>query len=133
MKKNLLIRILSIVCVLACLFAFASCHDDLATKEELGTVDNNLTEVSGKLDKLTATVNEKADQAVIAEQLKEVSDKLKSVEATADAAATLEALQAVIADLEAVETIAKAAAVDAEVDAAIAEINALIAQAATKA
>ncbi|MBQ8145674.1 MAG: hypothetical protein IJ039_02725, partial [Clostridia bacterium] len=130
MKKNMLIRILSLICVLACLFAFASCHDDLATKEEVKT---DLEGVKTELNEAIAAVRKTADAAAVKTDLTAALKRLEAVEGTANAAATLEALNAVKADLESVKAIAEAAAVKAEVDAAIAEVEAIAKAAATQA
>lgn len=130
MKKNMLIRTLSLICVLACLFAFASCHDDLATKEEVKT---DLEGVKTELNEAIAAVRKTADAAAVKTDLNAALARLDAVEGTANAAATLEALNAVKADLASVKLIAEAAAVKAEVDAAIAAINEAIEAVATKA
>lgn len=126
----MLIKILSIVCILACLFSFVSCHDEFATKIE---GEKDLSDVKTELDEAIAAVRKTADAAAVKTDLEAAIKRLEVVEGKANAAATLEALNAVKADLESVKTIAEAAAVKTEVDAAIARIDALIAAAATKA
>lgn len=133
MKKNMLIRILAVLCVLACLFAFASCGEDYALKEEHDATKNDLTEAQKQLDNLKKSVNDLTAAAATKDALDAVKTKLEQVEFTANAAATLEALNAVKNDLAAVKVIAEAAAVKADVDAAIAAIEAAIADCAKKA
>ena len=126
----MLIKILSIVCILACLFSFVSCHDEFATKID---GEKDLSDVKADLDQVIADVRKTADAAAVKSDLEAAIKRLEVVEGKANAAATLEALNAVKADLESVQTIAAAAAVKTEVDAAIARIDALIAATATKA
>ena len=80
MKKNMLIRVLAVICVLACLFAFVSCHDDI-----------NATIEQNKTDAETALNNAKA----------ELNEAIAAVRATADAAAVKTDLNAALARIEA--------------------------------
>ncbi len=137
MKKNMLIRIVSLLCVLTCLFAFASCHDDLATKEEVNGVQNtaktDLTEAMKALNAEIEAVKTIADNAAAKSALDEVSAKLEAVKGTADAAATKDALDSAIKTLDEVKAAVANAATKEALDATIADLTALKNAAATKA
>ena len=130
MKKNMLIRIVSLLCVLTCLFAFASCHDDLATKEEVNNAQNtaktDLTEAQKALYEAMDAVKATADAAATKAALEEVAAKLETVTGTADAAATQAALEEALAKLTEVETTANAAATNVALEEAKTALNAAI-------
>jgi len=130
MKKNMLIRIVSLLCVLTCLFAFASCHDDLATKEEVNNAQNtaktDLTEAQKALYEAMDAVKATADAAATKAALEEVAAKLETVTGTADAAATKAALEEALAKLTEVEATANAAATSSALEEAKTALNAAI-------
>ncbi len=129
MKNNVLIRILSLIVVLACVFAFAGCHKDLATKEEVNNTQTSLEDAKTALNAAIDAVKNTADAAATKAALDEAVAKLDAVKATADAAATKTALEDAINALKDAD---KAFATNDALTAAIEELTALKDAAATK-